>query len=237
MTGGYAGYEEWKGWSTRRFSPTAEERAYFRGEMRDLAIRGADVLEIGFGAGHFVAWAQEEKARIHGTEIQESLCAAAREAGIPVLPAALQEAAESHREAFDTVVALDVFEHLTPEEVTQALHAVERMLRPGGRVLLRFPNAQSPFGLAPQYGDPTHRSALSRGVIERLMQGTSLTVRRYGPAFRLESGPLPARAARILRHRLRAVIGALLGAIYATDIPWDPVVTLVLVKAEERHDR
>lgn len=83
----YTDYEGWKGW-TKPFTATPDERAYFEGETRDVKIRAADVLEIGFGSGSFLAWARERGARIAGSEINETLLTAAREEGIELLPAA-----------------------------------------------------------------------------------------------------------------------------------------------------
>ena len=103
-------------------------------------------------------------------------------------------------------------------------------LKPGGHLILRFPNAQSPFGLAPQNGDPTHKTGLSRSAFEQLIQGTSFEIVRYAPSFRIGGGGLATRLVRRLRHTARDLIGGLLNAIYAQDIPWDPVVVLVLRK-------
>jgi hypothetical protein len=95
---------------------------------------------------------------------------------------------------------------------------------------MRFPNAQSPFGLAPQNGDPTHRSALSRSVFEQLIQGTAFEVVRYAGSFRVGGGSIQKLVVRTLRHAARNCIAWALNAVYAQDIPWDPVVVLVLRK-------
>ena len=97
----YAGYEAWKGWS-KPFTCSAEEAIYFAGETRGLAIEHADVLEIGFGSGSFLAWARARKARVAGTEINPALLAAAEQFGVEQLPAAFEEVAQSHAARFDT---------------------------------------------------------------------------------------------------------------------------------------
>lgn len=226
----YEGYEDWKGW-TERFAPTPYEVKYFAGETRDVKIANADILEIGFGSGSFLAWALESGARVNGSETQEALCQSARDRGIPLLPAAIETVAKQYAEKFDTIVAFDVFEHFTMEEVTIRLAACEGMLRPDGHLVLRFPNAQSPFGLVPQHGDATHSSYLSGSVFEQLIQTSKFQVERYSHGFRVETGPLKKRVSRIVRHRIRSVISKTLNVIYAVDIPWDPVVVLVLRKA------
>jgi len=228
----YSGYEQWKGWD-KPFTYSAEDAAYFVGETRGLKIDGADLLEIGFGSGAFLAWARDRGARIAGVEIIPQLIAAAKERNVELLPADFENIAKQYAARFDTIVAFDVFEHLTLDEIVTRLSACGILLKPGGHLVLRFPNAQSPFGLAPQYGDPTHKTGLSRGAFEQLIQGIPLHAVRYAPSFRLRaSGSAKRRLGRALRYALRDLIGRALNAIYAQDIPWDPVVVLVLQKAQ-----
>jgi len=223
----YARYEAWKGWVTP-FAVSADERRYFAGETRGLAIRDADVLEIGFGSGSFLAWAREQGARVAGTEINEVLLKAARERFIELLDPAIERIAAAHAGHFDTIAAFDVFEHFTIAEIVVRLEAAATMLKPGGHLLLRFPNGQSPFGLEPQHGDPTHKMALSRSIFEQLIQGMPLTIVGYRAAHAIGGGGAVKSIARGCRALARGAISRLLNAIYATDIPWDPVVVLVL---------
>jgi 2-polyprenyl-3-methyl-5-hydroxy-6-metoxy-1,4-benzoquinol methylase len=225
----YQGYESWKGWS-KPFTYTTEDAAYFAGESSDAKIEGGDVLEIGFGGGSFLAWAHERKARVAGTEINPALLSAARDFGLDLLPADFESVADRHASRFDTIIAFDVFEHFDLQTIVARVKAAETMLKLGGHLILRFPNAQSPFGLAPQNGDPTHRSALSKSAFEQLIQGTSFVVVRYGPSYRIGTGRLAKRLVRRIRYMARDLVAALLNAIYAQAIPWDPVVVLVLRK-------
>ncbi len=223
----YHAYEGWKGWSSP-FTFTADEDTYFRGECRGLKIAGAQVFEIGFGFGSFLAWAIEQGASVAGSEANVAALQAAQEHGIELLPANLETVAEQHRNRFDTVVGFDVFEHFTVSEITSRLVALALMIKIGGHLILRFPNAQSPFGLAPQNGDPTHKSALSRDVFELLIQETGFEIVRYGGSYRIGGGGLARSIVRDVRGVLRGTIGAFLNFVYATNIPYDPVVVIVL---------
>lgn len=157
-----------------------------------------------------------------------NLVEAAGHHNVDLLPANLERAAHSYRGRFDTIVAFDVFEHLTYAQIVDKLRACETMMKPGGHILLRFPNAQSPFGLAPQNGDPTHRSALSRGVFEQLAQGMPFEIIRYQSAFRPSGTGIMKFAVRLVRYACMDLIAFILNSIYAQRIPWDPVVVLVL---------
>lgn len=225
----YIGYEAWKGWA-KPFTFTEEEAEYFTGEFSGIPLAGKDVLEIGFGPGNFLAWARAAGANVAGTEVNPVLLDVARRNDIHVLAADLAGAAAGHRERFDVVVAIDVLEHLGRDEVDAALHAVDEVLRPGGYLVLRFPNGQSPFGLLPQNGDVTHRTALSKDIVEQLCRETGLRAIRYGGSYRIR-GPLGLkRAVRKLRSLARDMLGTILNSIYAFHIPWDSVVVLVMRK-------
>lgn len=225
----YSGYEKWKGWNDL-FRYTPEKADYFSGEMDGVAVAGAEVLEIGFGSGDFLQWAIDRGAKVAGTEINPVLLRAASERGVELLDADFERIASVHSGRFDTVVALDVFEHFSLDEVTSRLHAAERMLKPGGHLVLRFPNAQSPFGLAPQHGDPTHRSYLSRSVFEQLIQARAFEVLRYDHQFRPKGRTPAVFLVRFLRHLLQDLISACLNFVYATRFPYDAVVVIVLRK-------
>ena len=231
----YDGYEAWKGWDRLEalFSFSPDDADYYAGECREARIENADVLEIGFGSGGFLAWAQAKGARVAGTEINTKLCEAARERGIPLLPPEIETVASEYGERFDTIAAFDVFEHFELEEIATRLRAFEALLRPQGHVILRFPNGQSPFGLAPQNADPTHKTALSLAKLEPLILRLSFEVVRYGPAYRTPGRGLVVRVVRKIRYLLRDRLAGILNLVYAQAIPWDPVVTLVLRKSNK----
>ncbi len=223
----YRDYERWKKW-TSLFAFDADKAGYFAGEMQGIALRGAHILELGFGSGDFLAWAKSEGATVAGTEVNDVLLAAARDNGVETLPAAIATVAEQHSGRFDAVIAFDVFEHFDLDEIRSAMAACRKMLKPGGRLILRFPNAQSPFGLPPQNGDITHKSRLSLSTFEQILDHDAFAIDRYGPPFRFLGTGLRTMLTRRLRGAAQATISALLNAVYSQDIPWHPVVVLVL---------
>lgn len=226
---GYAGYEAWKGW-TSYFQFDREEAEYFAGELRGIPLAGRSVLEIGFGTGSFLAWARAQGASVAGAEINDRSLTEAARAGVDLVDPAIERIANGNRGRFDVVVGFDVFEHFEADEVHRRIRAVETMLKPGGHVVLRFPNGQSPFGLVPQNGDVTHRIALSRQRMEQICQGTELRAVRYAGSYGVRGAWGPRRAVRCLRRAAQRAMGASLNLIYATRIPWDPVVVLVMQK-------
>lgn len=226
----YASYDGWKGWE-KPFTCSAEIAAYFAAELRGRALNGADVLEIGYGNGEFLAWARQQGARITGSEITPGAIEAAKAEGVALIAGDFEASGPIQPDSYDVIAAFDVFEHLDAKMLVAKLHAINTMLRPGGWLILRFPNGQSPFGLGPQNGDATHVLALSRSKIEQYASGTQLKTLAYSGAARPKTGPLSKRLIRALRYTLRDIHARMLRFLYATDIEMDPVVTIVLQKA------
>lgn len=228
----YSSYQDWKSWETM-FVYTADYAGYFATELADLKIRGGDVLEIGFGSGTCVSWMADHCATVSVTEISERSVDAARAKGYAVLPVDLPQAASDYRGAFDTIIAFDVFEHLGLEDVDRYLDACSTMLREGGRLLLRFPNSQSPFGLMHQAGDPTHKSQMCLAVLQLMTATKPLTVRRYGGSFMYRGKSLTlVWVKRCLRRGMQRVLHSLLRFTYGTMIPYEPVAVIVFEKTD-----
>ncbi|MGQ0590670.1 MAG: methyltransferase domain-containing protein [Sphingosinicella sp.] len=222
----YRDYAQWKGWSDP-FRWSAEEGRYYAAELGwDPA--GLDILEIGFGNGGFLGWARDNGARVIGSELTPTAILAAEAIKLPLVPPNFEQVGGLEAESLDAVVAFDVFEHLEPSAIRSKLAAIARALRPGGRLVLRYPNGQSPLGLDPQHADATHMVALSRAKIEQYAAGTGLLTIRYGGAARVRSGRIIRDLVRLLRYGLRAVIEAVIRFSYGTAAELAPVVTHVL---------
>jgi SAM-dependent methyltransferase len=157
------GYVDWKAWAPEQFGVySALDAAYFRDEvgLRDGARQR--VLEIGFGNGAFLSWARDEGADTYGMETNPLLVARASELLGPGhayndLHAAGLDALEG---TFTRIVGFDVLEHIEQRDYPRLFARFSRLLQPGGKCVLRYPNGDSPFGRRVQHGDPTHVTAI-----------------------------------------------------------------------------
>ncbi len=133
--------------------------------------------------------------------------------------------------SFDWIIAMDVFEHLTTEQIIEHLTLFRALLRPGGKVVVRFPNGVSPFFGVHQYGDFTHLIPLSPESLGQLAARAGMTISRE---LRLRPYPtgLGARAKRWLSYRARDMIEVLAAtAYYGRRLTLDPDATVVLEPA------
>lgn len=202
-------YLEWKGWTADTFGAiTALDRRYFGAEVRRTGITTAGplrVLELGFGEGRFLAYAHERGWKATGTEMNTELVEVARRKGFDAVHAdRLNTFGDG---SFDLIAAFDVLEHLEAGALLEFLQELRRLLRPEGVLLARFPNGDSPFGLANQNGDFTHRSFIGSGKIEYLAGHLHATIVFLGgQAQPIRAGSLVKTAYRLVAIPLRGLI-------------------------------
>lgn len=163
-------YLGWKGWDEENFGKVGDlETCYFDAELKRASLdlqRKIEVLEIGFGNGSFLAYVKNRGWNAVGTEINGVLVEMATRRGLNAIHS--DDLNTLKEGSFDLVVAFDVLEHISPDHLLDFVRSLLRMLKPGGVLLARFPNADSPFGLLNQNGDITHLTAIGLGKVRYL---------------------------------------------------------------------
>ncbi len=86
---------------------------------------------------------------------------------------------ELQKDAFDFIIAFDVAEHMTGSELHSLFAWVKGHLSKKGRMILKFPEGTSPFGLAAQNGDFTHVTTLTRLKLEVLCRESGMALLSY----------------------------------------------------------
>ncbi len=105
--------------------------------------RSARILEVGCGSGQFCYFLQKEGyTRFEGVDASPQMLEVCRRMGVAN---ARQGNAlthlHAHADEFDAIVANDFIEHLTKPEILDFLAHARAALRPGGRLIMKTPNA------------------------------------------------------------------------------------------------
>jgi SAM-dependent methyltransferase len=161
------------------------------------------VLELGCGLGEFLLYLRSKGVvRFLGIDMDADAVAAAA----PAIAAQIRRAdiwsflADARRgELWDRVVMLDVLEHFSPTEGVRLLELIMRVLAPDGRVVVRVPNAGSPWGGLYQHGDFTHKAAYNELSLTQLAAAAGYEVEYILPQRR---GPPIRRFMEACLHRL-----------------------------------
>jgi SAM-dependent methyltransferase len=160
------------GWYLRGWLPTDRE---------------VKILELGCGEGHLLAafkrWGYRQA---RGIDLRPEAVDSCRTRGLAAEKADAREYLKNCAGQFQLIVALDVLEHLTREEVLMLLGDMCRALGPGGSVILQVPNLASPFGGAIFFGDLTHRTGFTETSIRQVLSlagFSQVEVRAAGPGL------------------------------------------------------
>jgi SAM-dependent methyltransferase len=158
--------------------------------------RRCAILDLGCGHGaliHFVRRAGY--TNIRGVDGSPEQVADARRLGIEGVEEGdlLAALATQESESLDLVVAFDVIEHFTRDELLGFVDQVRRVLRPEGRWIIHTPNGESPFSGRMRYGDLTHELAFTRTSICQLLHSSG-----FSKVQCFEDAPVP--------HGLKSVI-------------------------------
>lgn len=225
-------YREWKAWD--RIQESELDHASVADARRLGLAAGARVLDFGFGSGQFLDWARRNGYRAVGIENIEALVASATARGHEAYLGQLPGDQDSHRATFDAIVAFDVLEHLTREEIAGVLALFAELLRPDGKLLARFPNGHSPFGRLYQYGDATHCSVLSGEILKQLGQVHGFHLLGQWNAARSLQGRRAKHLRRVL-YLMRDLVELALGHLYFNGrIPLDPNLVCIFQKDDKR---
>jgi len=143
---------------------------YFNGWVADLiapSIRG-DVLEIGCGTGNFTGLIARHARSVVAVDLDAEFIATARQRWKDERRISFRccdATAEGWESEFDTIVLLDVLEHVWDE--IGFLRSLRKGLRPGGRLVIKVPSGDWLYGTMDRaighyrrYSKKTLRSAL-----------------------------------------------------------------------------
>ena len=166
-----------------------------RSRARRLAAEltsGARVLDLGCGNGGFLAaLGQSGRFDLHGIELDGGSARRAAKRPEIHLKIGTLEAGDFADGSLDLVTLFHVFEHLTEPQAT--LDVIHRALKPGGRLVMSFPNISSVQarmfrGHWLHLDPPRHLFLLPAGAFERALGefGFAVTARRY---FSIEQNP------------------------------------------------
>jgi 2-polyprenyl-3-methyl-5-hydroxy-6-metoxy-1,4-benzoquinol methylase len=149
------------------------------------ANKDAAIVDVACGGGKLLyAFKSMQYRNVIGVDISSEQVKLARQVVSAVDEANALDWLEAHPSAFDLITGLDIIEHLYKPEILRFLDASYNGLKPGGRIILQTPNAESPSGGSIRYGDFTHEVGLTPKLLLQLLHLSGfqdVRVRETGP--------------------------------------------------------
>ncbi len=150
--------------------------------------KNATILDIGCGDGNFVYWLNKRGYNnAYGIDISQEQIDKGRQLGIGNLECGdLIDYLGNRGKKFDFIIARDVIEHFTRNEVFEILALVSKNLNDGGRFVMQVPNGQGLFYTSVFYGDYTHEMAYTASSVNQVILNTGFKKSACYP-----TGPVP----------------------------------------------
>lgn len=149
--------------------------------------KDASLLDLGCGQGFMLKYLSASGfTNLIGIDISEEQVERAKENGLNVFNSDAVSFLKKNESQFEVIMAIDIIEHFTKEELYELLILINKALKPGGRFILQTPNGE---GLLPGYvifGDLTHFTILSSLSLTNILTVTgfkNIQIKELGPAF------------------------------------------------------
>jgi 2-polyprenyl-3-methyl-5-hydroxy-6-metoxy-1,4-benzoquinol methylase len=134
------------------------------------ANKDANILDIGCGDGNFVYWLQSlGYTNTKGIDLSEEQIAEGNAMGIKNLHCCdLKTFLQESSVGYDLIIARDVIEHFTKNEVFEILMLINKSLVSGGKFLMQVPNGEGLYYTTIFFGDYTHEMAYTTRSVNQV---------------------------------------------------------------------
>ena len=135
-----------------------------------LPEKNVAILDVACGGGKLLHFFKTRGyANLQGVDISPEQAALSKQVTENITEANAIEYLAEKKESYDLITGLDIIEHFKKSEVLKFLDASYGALKPGGRIILQTPNAESPWGMTHRYNDFTHEIAFNPNALNRLL--------------------------------------------------------------------
>lgn len=132
--------------------------------------RTLPTLDIGCASGQFLYFLRMQGfSNASGIDVDEGQVKLAKALGLAAHCVDAASFLSKTEDTYALITMLDVVEHFSREELFELMEVVCTKLRPGGRLIVCVPNAESPVGLRTYCADITHEQAFSSGSLQAML--------------------------------------------------------------------
>jgi 2-polyprenyl-3-methyl-5-hydroxy-6-metoxy-1,4-benzoquinol methylase len=130
----------------------------------------AVIYEAACGPGMLLYWFKSHRFKnVTASDMAQKEVEIARETGYKVTHDNSIEDIQRYSQKFDAIIAIDFIEHLEKGDFLKFLAVSHAALRPGGILILRAPNGDSPFVGLNLFNDITHVWAYTTTALRALL--------------------------------------------------------------------
>lgn len=196
------------------------------------ADKACPIVELACGHGSFLWWLRQcGFTRALGADSSPEQLAFARQTGVEVVQAdAIAWLKEQPKSSQRAIVGIDFIEHISKDDLMALLQQSVRVLEPGGRLVMRFPNGDSPLVGMNLFNDITHVWTYTPNCLESLARMHGFTRTEF-----VDESTVAIRDHRWLKVPLSRLSKAVLGLLFRSAtrekiVHWSPNLWACLEK-------
>jgi len=145
--------------------------------------KGIKIVEIGCGQGSFQYFIQQAGYKNSiGVDGSQDQITESKKLNIQhvIFGDLVEYIKKLDDSSLDLLIAIDVIEHFTKEELSDLIDSMYRVLKKDSMIITHQPNGESPFGGGIRYGDFTHELTFTRNSIAQIFLSSGFSrVRSY----------------------------------------------------------
>ena len=131
--------------------------------------KNVKILDMGCGLGHFLYFLRKQGyVNVKGIDLNKKNIEHCKKMRLGVVQEDIFDYLKNSKENFDIIVLNDVIEHIEKDKILKLFNIAREMLNKGGKVLIKTPNCNSPYGLAGFFSDFTHQTAFTEKSLGQL---------------------------------------------------------------------
>lgn len=163
----------YKKWHSTEIAHLENMKAFYRKALSHHfpSQKEARIIDVGCGMGFLLLTLQSlGYTDLTGIDIDAGQVAVSKELGLNAIHTPdSAKFLRSHAQKFDAMFAIDVIEHITPENQVEFVKAMYEALAPGGVFVCTVPNGNSALAGRWRYIDWTHQTAFTEHSLEFLL--------------------------------------------------------------------
>jgi 2-polyprenyl-3-methyl-5-hydroxy-6-metoxy-1,4-benzoquinol methylase len=173
---------------------------WYRSRLRKFMPTNRDVrwLDLPCGFGNFLYFLRQHGYQnVSGYDLDPEQVRLAHMLQLPAAEGDAFTVLSDNKESYDCIAAIDFLEHLDRDSAVTFLELCHERLNPGGRLFLRVPCADGPFGAHDRFNDLTHEWSMTSNVLRAMLEMIS-----YERIEILDERPQPYN----IRNRFRLIL-------------------------------
>lgn len=175
-------YKRWHNGSSNELSERKIFYSNFIGTELDSYSKNCSVLDYGCGFGHLTSYLMDRFDHVLGVDASQQQIAVALNNNLPVEHVSIDQFnpwIEDNQNRFDIIFLMDVLEHIPINHQIGFMRKINSILKKGGSLYIKVPNANSLLSNRWRYIDTTHYCSFTECSLEFLALNSGFSTFKY----------------------------------------------------------